>query len=127
LHLLPQPAHPSYRLITALRLYHLFSASADEVPPDAEGTIRRWNQVLLGNEDFVSEENESAWKGTLLRICEGLVGHATSAITNDRSVEDQSNPEWAGGVMRRAIRILWEEEIQVAEEVSKSILKGVQF
>lgn len=126
LHSLPLPACPSYRLIIALRLYHLFPPSLNELPPSADDVISPWVQVLLGKQDLVSEENESAWRETLLRICEKLVDHAKYAINNIPREDDEKNPEWVGAI-RKTIRILWEEELYIAKVVSESLLQGLQF
>lgn len=128
LHLLPGPAHPSYRLITALRLYHLFPASAKEVPPNSESLLVPWKATLLGSAERVSKENEDAWRSTLLRLCDSLTDKARSVIAsmNSMAAEDVDRTTW-GHWMKNNIKMLWEEELYVASAVSESIRNLEEF
>ena len=82
MHSSPTPAHPSYRLIAALRLYHTVSESAGSVPANSEELVDAWRRVLIGQEERISEENEQAWRGTLSRICESVVHGKICVPTN---------------------------------------------
>ncbi|GLB34973.1 putative SET domain-containing protein [Lyophyllum shimeji] len=126
LHLQPLPAHPSYRLITALRLYHLFPASAEEVPLDADRALLPWKATLLGRADRISQENEEAWKDTLLQICSKLAEDATTAIASLDAVSANREIAWFSW-MKKNIRMLWEEELFVTRMVAQSILGGEEF
>jgi hypothetical protein len=80
LHSSPPPAYPSYRLITALRLYHIFPVSENDVPPHHAIAIRPWQDTLLGKQEFISEQNEDAWRKTLLSICQSVADNASVGI-----------------------------------------------
>ncbi|KAF9464681.1 hypothetical protein BDZ94DRAFT_1215871 [Collybia nuda] len=126
LHSYPPPAHPSYRVIMALRLYHVFPPTSDQVPPDANDIILPWVYVLQGKQDFLSEENENAWRRTLLQLSDRLASRAILMTTEAFSDDNENGPEWFRE-MREAIRFLWEEELHVASGVSASIIQGLQF
>ncbi|KAF8077965.1 hypothetical protein FPV67DRAFT_23223 [Lyophyllum atratum] len=126
MHLQPSPAHPSYRLITALRLYHLFPTSAKEVLPDADRALLPWKATLQGTADIISEENEDAWRNTLLRVCRTLAEDATSAIASLDVVLEQGQTPWFPW-MKENIRMIWEEELCVATTVADSILNHEEF
>ncbi|KAJ7172493.1 hypothetical protein C8R46DRAFT_893627 [Mycena filopes] len=87
----------SYRLITALRLLHVSLV-------DSNGALRRWQDTLTGLRDVVSEENEKAWKATVLAICTTLIQRADAQRSNADLVGD--------------VRVLWEEEQHVASRIS---------
>ncbi|KAF5381005.1 hypothetical protein D9615_003936 [Tricholomella constricta] len=128
LHMQPSPAHPSYRLITALRLYHLFPTSAKKVPLDAEAALLPWRDTLSGAAEKVSEKNEESWRNTLLQLCSTLAEDAaTKIVSSDISAEpDQTKCQWLPW-MKKNIHMLWEEEFYVAKEVANSIHNGEEF
>jgi hypothetical protein len=127
LHSSPAPAHPSYRLITALRLYHLVPMSVNAVPLDFDNVIRPWQDTLLGKQEIISEENENAWRETLLAICRGVADKASTGIADCSSKCDN----WAKGnwvnAMKENVEALWNEELFIATAVSESIDQGVAF
>ena len=125
LHSWPPPAHPSYRLITALRLYHLFPMSVNDLPLDLDGAIRPWRDTLLGKQEIISEENESAWKETLLAICRSVTDDATTGII-DCNAKSWTKGTWVD-LMKENIEALWNEELFTATAVSESINQGVTF
>lgn len=102
--------YPSFRLITALRLYHLVPAGADIQV--SEETLQRWRETLLGRTEFISESNESEWHETLLNICRTLK-ERTEKWMKDYGRSSDSRLE--------NIKILWDEERFVATAVIDSI------
>jgi len=127
LHNWPPPAHPSYRLITALRLYHLFPMSVNVVPLDLDDAIRPWRDTLLGKQEIISEENENAWRETLLAICQSVADNASTGITDcDAESDDWTKGNWVDA-MKDNVEALWNEELFIATAVSESIHQGVAF
>ncbi|GJE95126.1 SET domain-containing protein [Phanerochaete sordida] len=127
MHSQPVPAHPSYRLISALRLSQL---AVDESEGEAfERALERWRAVLWGQEEQVSAENEQAWRDALLLMCERIAETATSGMAAVRERlprERASGAGWTGWMLGNIER-LWREEYEVAEAVASSVRGGVEF
>jgi hypothetical protein len=126
LHSSPSPAYPSYRLITALRLYHLaFGSGSDSII--RERVLGPWQDTLHGRCNMVSEENEIAWRESLIQICEILMRRAETGIHTlaERTV-DFKDVSWLGR-MQDNIKVLWQEEALVAAAVVQSIRQGAEF
>ena len=125
LHSSPSPAYPSYRLITALRLYHITLGPASGISP--QEVLQPWYDTLLGRRSMVSEENEAAWRESLAQICGILKGRAETEIsrltTRTADLKDVSWFPW----MQDNIQALWQEEALVAAAVAESVRDGVQF
>ncbi|KZV64940.1 SET domain-containing protein [Peniophora sp. CONT] len=121
LHSAPAPAHPSYRLLTALRLAHVLISK--------HGTISDWRDTLTGERELVSVENERAVRGTLREICTALISRAEDAVEALEEVRLRAGREkegwrvWAAG----NVKALWAEEKAVAEAVAESVDAGVDF
>jgi hypothetical protein len=124
LHALPAPAHPSFRLITALRLYHLVPASTTHVQNPAE-VLQLWNDTLAGRRPLVSRENENAWRATLLEMCKRIRERASVGVLKVEGIE-QGGPDWVRWI-KEAIILLWREEEAVARAVEDSILSGEEY
>ncbi|KAF8628383.1 hypothetical protein AX15_003909 [Amanita polypyramis BW_CC] len=114
----PAPVHPSFRLITALRLYHV-------VPPTeaSEDVVRPWMETILGIREEISKENEALWRKTLVEICEKVEAEAEKGIMRARM---ETNGEWQKH-MQDNIEQLWTEELWIARGVKKSVETGVAF
>ncbi|KAF9005635.1 hypothetical protein BDQ17DRAFT_1240083 [Cyathus striatus] len=124
----PYPAHPSYRLITALRLCYMFDPSMTTIPPDAEQLVEEWRKTTLGLREDISPENEYSWRAALLGICEALSSDARQAIAklssgDFRPAESVSSVD----ALKNNAHILWEEQLHVAIAVAKCIENGVVF
>lgn len=125
LHASPQPAYPSFRLIAALRLYHLALSTENSNPTDK--VIDHWQDTLLGRRDVISDENEVAWRATLRDICQTVGDRARGSIDKlDGASEDGSSAGWFAW-MKRNIWTLWREEQLVAAAVAASVAGGKQF
>ena len=126
LHNSPSPAYPSFRLITALRLYNVtFRPAANIV--EREEDLEPWRDTLLGQRNIVSEENETSWRETLIQICEILIRRAGTGICGLAMLNvDFKSASWFAW-MQDNIRALWQEEAFVAAAVAKSVRQGVQF
>lgn len=118
LHSTPDGAQPSWRLITALRLYHFVVAvgSADEE------AIQPWRDVVTGKRYWVSCENEESWRTTVVLLCDMLVRRAEKSILG--SAENKNT--WARW-MSENIQSLWREELFVARAVRESMLRGDEY
>ncbi|KAI0093650.1 SET domain-containing protein [Irpex rosettiformis] len=129
-HSSPTPAHPSYRLMAALRLYHIVPESTHSVPRNAEELVDAWRRVLIGQEERVSEANEQAWRKSLLRICEEIIGRANGGMENLEgeltTLKTKRTPGWLDW-MAGNIQLLWREELEVAEAVTISVRSGEEF
>lgn len=127
MHSQPAPAHPSYRLISALRLLQA-------VPDGAQGdtfdhAVEHWRTVLWGQADQISEENEKAWRSMLLEICQHITRKAKTEVQSvqQRAHKSRSeDPSWTEWMLKN-IEMLWREEYEVGEAVAESIRAGVDF
>jgi hypothetical protein len=115
MHCSPLPTHASFRLITALRLYHSFPASAG-VWSEEEMTAasRRWRDTILGHEEEVSEENEKACKESVGEICEVVIKRAERGMDAVKEEMRTESEEWYRKVLL-AVELLWLEEGAVAK------------
>ncbi|KAG8217501.1 SET domain-containing protein [Butyriboletus roseoflavus] len=122
LHSTPDSAQPSWRLITALRLYHFVVAigSADE------GTIQPWRDVVTGKRHRVSCENEQSWRTTVVLLCDMLIKRAEKSILLGSAQNKNKEATWARW-MSENIQSLWREELFVARAVRESMLRGDEF
>jgi len=121
MHCSPLPAHASFRLITALRLYHCPSAGAGvgvqsetETEEEMTAASRRWRDTILGYEDEVSEDNERACEESIREICEVIIKRAESGIEAVKEDMKTEGKEW----YRRAlmsVETLWLEELTVGK------------
>lgn len=117
----PAPAHPSFRLISALRLYHALEATANSEPSEDE--VCPWLETILGTREFISEDNEELWRGTLVEICERVEAEAKRGLLQNKG---EIWGEWEKEV-RENIGQLWEEELWVARCVKTSVEEGIAF
>lgn len=126
MHLQPAPAHPSYRLITALRMYHLLPESATTIPSNIEKLLDLWRDTTSGKRPNISSENERQWRSTLKTICDEVTAEAEKRVAHIRMLETtgfSSSLQW----MKQCIETLWQEEIDVAVSVLRSLENGEQF
>jgi hypothetical protein len=121
LHLEPAPAHPSYRLLAALRLLHL---------PLSQVTA--WRDVLLGYSPSISAANDEATNASLLKLCDAVVATAREGrekvdqvVAQAGEVDEADAGEWAGAL--DSVRKLWEGQEDIAEGVRESVAEGVEF
>jgi len=101
-----QTAHPSYRLVIALRLHIIHQAHQ---PPDTM-QLQVWHKVVRGERDIVSSQNEKEWLQLLKGIC-------TTLITRSQS----RSAGTAKGPFAEAIDSLWEEERRVGQAILDTI------
>ncbi|KAJ7582731.1 hypothetical protein C8J56DRAFT_792317 [Mycena floridula] len=100
LHSWNESSYPSFRLITALRLY---------CGQDSDETIRRWYDTVMGRVDHISETNERAWRDLLAGLCQHVFAGDEKQMSDPRLVA------------------LWQEQILVAKSVHACIIEGKQF
>ena len=128
IHSSPSPAHPSYRLVTALKLLNIVDRGTTEPPPRSESDrlLERWKDVVSGVAEVVSPENEQMWRNMLTDICEQVIERARVGLDAIARVQREGAPEWIGW-MRGNIRCLWQEELEVARAVAQSVKSGEEF
>jgi hypothetical protein len=124
----PNPAAPSFRLITALRLFAM-SSGMIHLPTvdDEDGVCQPWRDTLLGITDIISLDNEAKWRMTLRTICNLVVEEGTTGLQRTLGPRfDEQNHSWSGW-MRDNIALLWSEQIVVARAVLQSLEDGIEF
>ena len=124
----PNPAAPSFRLITALRLFAIGSEMTC-VPTASEEDVmcQPWRRTLLGIADIVSPDNEEKWRTTLATICNLVVEEGTTGFQRTLgSRSNGQNPSWSRW-MRENVALLWSEQILVARAVLQSLEDGIEF
>jgi hypothetical protein len=110
----PLPTHASFRLISALRLYHSFPKNATEWPEgEMTAASRRWRDTILGYEEEVSEENEKACRESIVEICDVVIKRAERGIDAVKEEMRTAREEWYRNVLV-ALDSLWTEERTVA-------------
>lgn len=114
IHSSPLQTHASFRLITALRLYHSLPASVRVwLEEEMAAASRRWRGTILGHEEEVSEENERACKESVGKICEVVIKRAergTEAVKEAMGTESYGYQN-----VFVAVKTLWLEEHAVAK------------
>ncbi|KAF8582667.1 SET domain-containing protein [Ramaria rubella] len=128
LHDAPAPAHPSYRILPALRLLQLsLPASWDVTYKDSNSEppeLQAWHDTILGEKDTISPENEHAVWQQLLEVCNISATRADEGLTR---LQQECQGKDLGGWKKyavEAISILWLEEKNVATAVVQSIKNG---
>ena len=116
----PSPAHPSYRLITALRLYHVLPQVTNIPCSLTETLLDEWRNTTLGKQDIISEDNERLWRGCLMHICEEIMVRAGVNLSKIKKIKEGGSMDWLESV-KYSMETLWEEENYVAKEVIKGL------
>ncbi|KJA18621.1 hypothetical protein HYPSUDRAFT_169164 [Hypholoma sublateritium FD-334 SS-4] len=128
LHSTPKPAHPSYRLITSFRLYHILPLSANTVPANSEQLLNRWRDTTLGKQPCISTENEILWRKTLLELCQSVLSEGEAGIEKIQRVEDDNgNTRTWFEAAKGSIEMLWREETRVAAATIRSLEDNEEF
>ncbi len=115
MHFASGSAYPSYRLITALRLYSIFPSGPLPASALAEEMVRPWKETVTGQRLELSGELEAAWRDVLQQVCHAVVDRAVRALANP-AVKSQDS-----------IATLWEEERYIAQCVLDRIHNGEDF
>ncbi|TFK54901.1 SET domain-containing protein [Heliocybe sulcata] len=126
LHSAPKPGHPSFRLISALRLYHSIPRTNTAIPRNPDEILASWRDTLMGKKDSISPENEAAWRATLADMCREVAARASRNLENLKAVKSNNTEGWRGFTYD-CLRTLWREELEVAEAVLESIRDGEEF
>lgn len=124
----PNPAAPSFRLITALRLFALCSEMT-HVPTTHEEAVvcQPWRNTLLGITDTISPDNEVKWRATLTVLCNVVVEEGTTGLQRTQgSGFDRQNHSWSGRAGGN-VALLWSERVVVAKAVLQSLEDGTEF
>ncbi|OJA21605.1 hypothetical protein AZE42_01659 [Rhizopogon vesiculosus] len=104
-----ESAGPSWRLTTALRL-HCLVVSNNAIHDNA---IQPWRDVKGGKRETISDENEIAWRQSLITVCDALITRAQASLhglKNDNFEGCSGSDDWLPW-MRENIRMLWKEEL----------------
>jgi len=124
---MPEPAHPSFRLISALRLYHSVPVTRITPPHEDENFIRTWRDTISGHCDTISPVNESLWRETLDKLCLDIDNETGVYMDNLNKVgREWPINSWVH-YMRRCLLMLWREQQHAAWCVHKSLEKGEEF
>lgn len=133
LHSSPSPAHPSYRLLVALRLMHaripekaLRSYIDDPSSRATSTTLQAWLDLTMGVREAVSDENETTVRAALRSICASqlrMVDGRLTALTAHQYPE--SVPEV--GDAKRMVEQLWENDREILEGVIRSLDANIIF
>jgi hypothetical protein len=110
----------------ALRLYHLVPENADHstLLADEAEILGPWRSVVLGQAFQISDANEAMWRSTIIELCEKLRSRGITAL--DLVGPGDETSSWKAYALH-SIRKLWEEEIEVALVVERSIEDGNEF
>ncbi|OSX65230.1 hypothetical protein POSPLADRAFT_1134102, partial [Postia placenta MAD-698-R-SB12] len=123
----PPPAHPSYRLITTLRLCQLVgeSVGSEGASSSSEAVVQIWRDVLNGQRDVISVQNEVQWRESLRIMCETIQQRAQTGLRDTVSALPGADG-WSAW-MRGNILTLWREELEVATGVIDSLNAGEEY
>lgn len=128
----PSPASPSYRILPALRLLQLSDTLSRETmlasnPFSLSKDLQAWKDTIFGENEVVSQSNESAVWNCITSICELI---STRARTGLQTLQKAHQPtssaaphEWQDYAVE-CIQQLWLEELHVAEAVIQTIKAG---
>ncbi|KAF9246536.1 hypothetical protein BU15DRAFT_85291 [Melanogaster broomeanus] len=122
LHSTSDGAQPSWRLITALRLHHL----AVDVCSTKDDNIQGWRDVVAGKRERISDDNERAWRETVVLLCDVLISRAEHHFVSSSTKHIDEGDGWIKWTQEN-IRALWREELFVASAVKQSVLRGDEF
>jgi len=120
LYLSPAPPHPSYTLITALRL---LNSRGDEKKGGLEAS---WTAVVA---DHLSDRVEALVCQDVKHLCQSVVERSDAALTRLKGGEGVSctrAPPWSSWAVRN-VKELWLEENNVARAVLSSLESGVKI
>lgn len=117
LHANPLPAHPSYRLIPALRLLVIPWKDTDQ--------LRNWESMVSGVSDEVSTKNTRMAQDVLNTICSRLHSDSLRALSALESCS-YAVEEWQVN-SAHFVQRLWEETRDVSLATGESIASGVVF
>ncbi|KAF8514077.1 hypothetical protein JB92DRAFT_2920908 [Gautieria morchelliformis] len=128
LHDTPGPAHPSYRLLPALRLLQLSPqlspGTSSNDPTYDSPELKVWHETILGEKDFVSSDNERTVWQQLLEICEIVAKRSEEGLDRlQQACRGKDLDGWRAYAVK-AIRILWLEERRVSIALMQSIESG---
>jgi hypothetical protein len=123
----PTPAHPSYRLISALRLFHVVEdCSMSEIPYNMELQVMVWRDTIQGTRDNINQRNEEAWRATLRKLCQQMGESSRQRVKDLPTMLDPQYPSWGRGALRD-LRRLYQEEECVALAVIGSLDQNEEF
>ena len=76
---------------------------------------------------MISSDNEKHWRTAATAICEGIIQRAEAGVERVKSLTGGSEkPEWFYW-MKKNIALLWQEELEVAKLVLRSLQSGEEF
>ncbi|KAL0581758.1 hypothetical protein V5O48_000340 [Marasmius crinis-equi] len=109
---------PSYRLVTALRLYAMIISNAPPATGSPTAFLAPWTATITGQSDCVSDDNESQWVQLLVnKICHPIIKRAENGVK--KSLDENEGTE-----LSECIRVLWEEEQYVALCICERVRNG---
>ncbi|KAG8806156.1 hypothetical protein FRC17_005151 [Serendipita sp. 399] len=109
LHAEPAPAHPSYRLVPTLRLFHIHLSD--------ENALQSWEATLNGELDEISVQNSEGVRQTLEQLCLELQEEANAHLLSP-SIGISSGD---------SVRRLWVEQRDICAAIVQGISDGIEF
>lgn len=117
----PAPAHPSYRLIPALRLLHVTRLSEEVNDTRVSGSqLKAWEATVAGVRDLVDQENEQDMRATLRSICKQVLDRSTKTLCEFAKTR-REDYAW------HCLETFWREEHDVSRAVIDSIDRAIEF
>lgn len=107
---------------------HIIPERVTRIPEDeADNLLGLWRSTVLGRTALISSENEEAWRNTLRKICAKIVQRGQARVRALVELLRGPNvPDWWEG-SKTNVQSLWEEEVEVASVVQKSVDEGIEF
>jgi len=94
---------------------------------NTEILLDEWRKTTLGIQEVISADNERLWRECLLHICEEVVVRAEEGLSKvSRIHSEDSSVEWLP-MVKRFMKVLWQEEIHVSIAVVASLKANTEF
>ncbi|KAG8935938.1 hypothetical protein FRC02_005413 [Tulasnella sp. 418] len=136
----PPPAHPSFRVLPALRLLNLplpsllpspndsFVSNGDFGTDEVVNHLAKWEATILGLESAVSEENNQAVRDSLVRLCQHVLTKSEEGLSRMQTLNAQLSERspWTS-YAACCIETLWQEEGDVSGAVLQSLHNGLEL
>jgi hypothetical protein len=98
-----------------------------ETLSNTEILLDEWRKTTLGTQEVISADNERLWRECLLHICEEVVVRAEEGLSKvSRIHSEDSSVKWLA-MVKRFIKVLWQEEIHVSIAVMASLKANTEF
>ncbi|KAJ9102516.1 hypothetical protein QFC21_002916 [Naganishia friedmannii] len=133
MHAYPSPPHPSYRLLTALRLMYIQVPEAalqkyidNPTNKEVHPALQAFLELLMGALDKISDDNEKAVRDCIRNVCLEALERIEQKLT---ALQLLHQPRTFGDVADaiRMVERLWVDNQSIFHGVMQSIDQGVIF